>query len=504
MSHWFRAVLALVFCFQPTQAQRQLPGEKPKWVEARTANFRIFSQLTDNKTKDIALEFEALRRIFLYIAPHPGGRRMQLDGNNPVDLFLFKDQKNFKPYCRFTGAWGMFIPQPWGNYMLLNAEHDTSVVIGRHEYVHYLVSQNFGRVPVWINEGLAEFYSTAKWDKKTISIGMPYMARLQSLRAAPPMPLGRLVQVGLSSPEYSQPRLVENFYASCWLVTHYLLTDIVTQPKVWAFLRDLQTGMGEDEAFAKNFGITHSELDKKVVDHMNDMFRGGRVKYWGIDAGSPMGGGSVETKPLTRQDALSRLGILALSESERERSFARAHFDAALAVAPKHPLALYGLGLLSQLLGRRGEAERLFIEAAPGCPEEAAAHRLAGWAYLHRYMTSDGGNPADIALGREHLLHSIKLHPGSREIFELLVAGYEIDPSKDDLRQGIDFLMEMYAKRPWSVWIYLLAGKLQYSAGDYKEAAKTFNAVLALQPDKPTADEAKNYLGMIEARQGRS
>ena len=82
----------------------------------------------------------------------------------------------------------------------LGAErHETAV----HEYMHLLLRASGGQFPPWLNEGLAEVYSTLEPVAKQVRIGAPPLGRLQALQRLSWIPVERLLQVRQGDPEYS-------------------------------------------------------------------------------------------------------------------------------------------------------------------------------------------------------------------------------------------------------------------------------------------------------------
>ena len=88
-----------------------------------------------------------------------------------------------------------------------------------------MVSNGGRRVPVWLNEGLAEHYSTYEVYRggREATIGAAIESHLAQLNASPLLALERLLTIEHSSPLYNEGNRRSLFYAQSWALTHMLL-----------------------------------------------------------------------------------------------------------------------------------------------------------------------------------------------------------------------------------------------------------------------------------------
>src|SRR5207237_8942366 len=102
----------------------------------------------------------------------------------PTVVVVFGSGRAFDPFRpryqnKIVPVAGYFVQGPDANYVTLTLDTgDEGFRVICHEYTHFLVGNSVASVPVWLNEGLAEFYSTfaLKSDGKTAFIGrvIPY------------------------------------------------------------------------------------------------------------------------------------------------------------------------------------------------------------------------------------------------------------------------------------------------------------------------------------------
>ena len=127
-----------------------------------------------------------------------------------------------------------------------------------HEYVHLMLRDNVGSLPVWITEGLAEFYSTFETGGKQneFTIGRAPDRHLATLmEPAQFLPLKNLLSVQQNSPEYNAHSRQGIFYAESWAVVHYMILGPESKRKSQfvQLLMALTRGDPFDESFSEAF-----------------------------------------------------------------------------------------------------------------------------------------------------------------------------------------------------------------------------------------------------------
>src|SRR5436305_3638879 len=153
---------------------RALPSPKASWIEVHTASFTLFSEAGERKTREIGTDLERLRDALSQLSPG-----LTLSSPAPTYIFVFRDAPSFQPYQRtYNGkpldSGGYFLGRQLANYVAINGDqHGDERAIIYHEYLHYLMHNNYAALPLWMNEGLAEYYSTFQTDRNEARIGLP-------------------------------------------------------------------------------------------------------------------------------------------------------------------------------------------------------------------------------------------------------------------------------------------------------------------------------------------
>jgi tetratricopeptide (TPR) repeat protein len=319
-----------------------LPSRSDKWIRVQTANFTLFSDTTESKTREIGLDLERLRAVLLRI-------RTSLTVNAPVptSLYVFKRAAAFEPYWpRVDGkpyeVSALFYRSPDGNYIALTADwNDDPRPRIYHQYLHYFLHANFAPLPFWFVEGTAEYYGSFRATDTDARVGMPIEEHVKRLRQAKLMPFEQLFAIDENSPEYNEDLRRNVFYAESWSLVHYLLHGNPERTaQLGRFLNLLQQGKPREEAFREAFRTDYATLFAELYAYVHgSRFLFARYAY--SDLAVPA---QERVQPLSYPETLCRLGDLLAHESEDRFEDAEIFFRAALAADPGLAAAETGLG----------------------------------------------------------------------------------------------------------------------------------------------------------------
>jgi hypothetical protein len=245
------------------------------WTRMRTANFLFIAETTDRQLRETARKLEQFREVMLRALPNASAVSPV-----PTVVILFRQDRSFSPFKpqfegRNTDVAGYFLGHEDVNYLVVNIENGElgfSTVF--HEYSHFLIGNTLGHVPVWVSEGLAQFYeSFEERDSGRIAvIGMPIGDHIAVLRQSTPIPIRDLIAVDSQSPIYNEGNRRGLFYAQSWALMHYLYlgSNQERTPQLHEYLTQIRAGAAPDGAFRKAFGDT-SILDKELRGYVNQV-----------------------------------------------------------------------------------------------------------------------------------------------------------------------------------------------------------------------------------------
>ncbi len=367
-------------------AARDLPSPKEPWIELRTADFTLYSNAGERKAREIGEDLERLRDALAQLSPG-----LVLSSPVPTSIFVFKDAFSFQPYARSYNSkvvdkGGYFLGRQLGNYVAVNADqHGQEREVIYHEYIHYLLRNNVATLPLWLHEGLAEYYSTLQVNQGEARVGLAPPQHVPWLRQHPLIPLATIFAVDEHSPEYNEQSRSGGFYAESWLLVHYLISGNPARRREAAeLLRLAQAGTPADRLFASAFGAGPAAIEAELRPYVQKYsFYAARLPL------RPEANLAMTARPMAWPETLSRLGDLLGHLSDDHLALAAEHFRAALAAQPAPAVqasALAGLGELAERAGKAAEARAFYEQAAPLAPADPTVQYL-----LARSLLADPG-----------------------------------------------------------------------------------------------------------------
>lgn len=320
-------------------------ASKQKWLRLDLPHFTVISAASEERTRQIGRDLETLQAMLsLWL----GGDEV----HSPVEttIYVFASFRAFKPY-KHEGAGAYFSARKSGNYVALTADPNYNATrFLYHEYFHYFAHNNLPEIPLWLNEGLAEFYSTFRVDGDQAQVGEAIKHHQQWLSRRPELPLSAFFELDKDSEEYNEGVRTGGFYAQSWGLVHYLMAGNQERSlQLMSFLEALAAGTEEEQAFARAFGADFQALEQELEVYLQKpMLPGFRLSIDGLKAAAPR----AEVTRLTRAQVLIRLGSLLANVYPDRAAEARAHYLAALELDPGGEIESQVTELLERLEAR--------------------------------------------------------------------------------------------------------------------------------------------------------
>jgi hypothetical protein len=239
-----------------------------EWRRLDSPNFIVIGDASANELRDIAFQFEGFRETLSRVLSTRATATAV-----PTVVIVFPNDRAFTPFKRLyqgkpVAAAGNFYGDRDVNYItVLNDGRPDAMRVIFHEYAHLVVANVAMNLPAWLNEGLAEYYSTYELSRggREASIGRPVESHLRVLAKYPLLPMEQLIQVDRTSPLYNEGERRSVFYAQSWALTHMLLLgDPPRLNELASFIRHKQNGLPEIEAWQRAFGAASLERDLKA------------------------------------------------------------------------------------------------------------------------------------------------------------------------------------------------------------------------------------------------
>lgn len=309
------------------------------WLEVNSQHFTVVTNANEKTGRRIANEFESMRSVFQASFPH-----LSLDNGSQIVALAIKGEKDFRalePQAYLAkgqvGLDGLFLRAPHKNYILLrvDAEGEHPYANLYHEYTHFLLSDASGWLPLWLNEGLAEFYENADIHEKVVLLGLPSNRKWLLLWQNGLLPLPVLFNIDSNSSYYHEENRAYIFYAESWALTHYLrIKDYRENTHHMADYEELLMKKTDPvTAAARAFGDLN-QLQSNLLAYI----RQGSFHYLKVAASSSVDQTAFKARVLTPA------GVGAIREDflSRERRVENTQPEDVASYCAKHPTGFYG------------------------------------------------------------------------------------------------------------------------------------------------------------------
>jgi tetratricopeptide (TPR) repeat protein len=439
------AALLLLFVGERASAGESVraPKLKGEWLKLETANFTLYSDASESRTRDVGLELERLRAALALLT-----KPLSVNSPLPTTVLVFKNESSMDPYKPLVGGKpanisGYFLEASDGNYIAVTAQwnRDWRPLI-YHEYLHYFLHNNFPPLPTWYDEGVAEYYSTFRATDSGASIGLIPEHHLQLLRSESMLPLEKLLAVTPASVEYNESSKQGVFYAQSWALVHLLLGSEKGRAKELAlFLTLVRQGKSHEQALRDAFHTDFKTLSAELSAYVNNTTRFRYVKVKSADLRVPS---ETRSGRLSDSDALVHLGELLAHEPGERLGDAEGHFQAALALDPRHVGAKAGLAFVRAREGKLDEARGLLKAVLESGGGDFRAHYLYGTLLMQTLSGGafhvgalDANQRAVVEESRRAFRKSLEINPDFGEARGALGKTYLAENAGPALEEGV-------------------------------------------------------------------
>src|SRR5258706_4449514 len=399
------------------------PRERERWTTLAIDELTVYSSADDYTTRSVASDLVRLRGA-LAVVP-----QLKVRSPLPTRVYIFGDRRTFEQYSqaaigRSDKISGVFLSDRDGNHVLIAGSSKGVDRVVYHELTHYFLRNTVpSRVPLWFNEGLAEFYSTFSARKDTVDVGLPVAQHLAWLHNESLIPLRELFAVNHDSKEYHEGNRQGVFYAESWALVHYLMIgNPARRDQLGTYVGLIASGKSIDDAFQAAFHSSYAELEGELRRYVR-AYTMNYVQYTMADMKA------VEIpapQPLPRDTQLVALADLLMHTNTPHFAEAEAFLTAALKTNPSSAAAYAELGVAKSWQRQNSEAEANFDKAVQLGSRDAQPYILYGESILRRVDASvrhNAGAPsADVLKARELFRKATELNPTSAPAFSGLGA----------------------------------------------------------------------------------
>jgi tetratricopeptide (TPR) repeat protein len=396
------------------------------WFEVQSPHFLVLTDSNEKQARRIAGQFEQMRSVFHTLMP-----TATADTGSPIVVLALKDKKGFQslePEAYLAknqlNLAGLFLHAPDKNYILLRLdgegeeEHPFATVY--HEYTHLMLMKATW-LPLWLNEGYAEFYQNTDIRDKEVLLGQPSSDDIIYLRQNRLIPVSTIFKVDYSSPYYHDEQKGSVFYAESWALTHYLVVN--DRQKNTHRMNDYAQFLikGEDSLTAAQHAFgdlsqLQRSLENYVQQAMFSMFK--------MNSALTVDVASFQGRPVPAPEANAiRADVLVYNERTKE---AEALLSTCLQQDPNNALAHEAMGYLKFREHDIPAARKWYSEAVQLDSHSYLAH------YYFATLSMQGGAGGQDAAVESSLDAAIKLNPAFAPSYDALANFYAMHDEKLD------------------------------------------------------------------------
>jgi tetratricopeptide (TPR) repeat protein len=492
-----RCLAFLALSFLATSALAiEPPREKERWTTLTIDELTIYSSASDATTRDVASGLLRLRDALSAVT------KLRVRSPLPTKVFIFGDRRGFEPYCdaaigRSDRLTGLFLSHPEGNHLLIDGSAHSVDRVVYHELTHYFLRNTIpGDVPLWFNEGLAEFYSTFRQHNDSVEVGLPVEEHLAWLRAQSLIPLKQLLAVNRQSKEYHEGDRQGVFYAESWALVHYLMIGSPERrDQLGTYVGLIKGGQSIDNAFRIAFHGTYDDLERELRKYI----RGFSMKYIRYTLADFKAREVPSPQPLAHDVLLTGLGDLLLNSLTPRFGEAETFLAAAIKSNPSNADAYAEMGVAKAAQREDAEAETYFEKAVQLGSRSATPYLLYGDSLLRRLDAglrhNEAASQADVTRARDLFRKATELDPQSATAFGGLGATYAW--TADDPAPGIAALERSLALAPSEVGTIFNLITIKCRAGRRDDAVRHLEALSHLANEE-TMQQARENLNIAD------
>jgi tetratricopeptide (TPR) repeat protein len=324
---------------------------EPRWVRVVSPNFEVYSSAGAGSAREALKQFEQVRSFFFQVAGHAPAKAV------PVRVVVFGSAKEYDTVRFNEFADAFYQPTADRDFIVMSPRTAGTYAAAIHEYVHLVVRHSNLQFPPWLNEGIAELYSTIQEMSGKVLVGSMIPGRQQALLMDKWIPLATIVAADQNSPFYNEKNKAGSLYNEGWALTHMLALRDGYRPKFGQLMAALTTGADTAEAFRTVYGKTVAEIEHDLQAYLRgDRFQGVIVPVK-IEKSSE----KVEAEPVAPFDV--ELALAEIQNRPGKETEARARFAKLIADDPKRPEPHGEMAYLEWRAGRTKEAMPEFEKA---------------------------------------------------------------------------------------------------------------------------------------------
>lgn len=485
----YRSLLCLLLLLAPV---RLLHAEAdPHWLEVKTEHFTIYCDGGERQARNVSAQLERMHDLFAKLLPHATS-----DAGARITVLALKNRRDFQAIepAEYLGKGsldlaGYFLQISDQSFIALrlDAEGEHPYGVLYHEYTHYMLRHAVA-IPVWLNEGIAQFYQNTDLGEKTAKFGQPAANEVLYLRQQKLIPLSTLLSVDHNSPFYHEQDKGNVFYAESWALTHMLfLRDFGKHTSnLSTYVKNVTKGDDPVTAAGQAFGDLR-QLQRDLDNYVN----GNSFIALTMPLQNAIDESDFNVEPIPGPSADAARADLMIAEGRNEDG--KSLIEAVLRESPANVQAHEALGLLALRQGDLRAARRAYGEAVALHSTSYLAYYYFGSLSMQLGKTSESA-PGQEAIGAS-LHEAVRLNGAYAPSLDALA---RYDAEQGQLAEASQLELRAVGADPANVGYRLNASQIRVQRKEYDAAIQVLKAAL---PIAQTADERQAVQSRLDSMQ---
>jgi tetratricopeptide (TPR) repeat protein len=185
------------------------PARERVWLRAAQGDVEVLTTDSPRAAQRVLAELESLRKAVSETAP------WLANASAPLRVVVFSGEQEFSAYRINAHSPAYFAGGPEWSVIVLARADDAAAVSLRHEFIHFLLRSSGRKLPLWLEEGLADALSPLPKNEAA--------RRVRMLREGRLMPWQEVFRTAPGAALYQDWEQARLFYAQSWALAEALI-----------------------------------------------------------------------------------------------------------------------------------------------------------------------------------------------------------------------------------------------------------------------------------------